>query len=158
MTLDGWLEMAIAFVLFLASHGLPARPAVRRRLAGAPGEGGYLAVYSIVALLALGWLIVAAGRAPYVEVWAFAPWQLWAPNLAMPLVCLLVAFGVAAPSPLSFAVSSCAGPPLRLFPERNGQRHGFRDRACRPKVSGDAETGDCGSATPPRLEAEMRGA
>lgn len=102
MTLDGWLEMAIAFVLFLASHGLPARPAVRGRLVAALGGAGYLAVYSIVSLLALGWLIVAAGRAPYVEIWAFAPWQLWAPNLAMPPVCLLVAFGIAAPNPLSF--------------------------------------------------------
>jgi uncharacterized membrane protein len=102
MMLDGWIEMAIAFVLFLASHGLPGRPAVRRRLVTALGEAGYLAVYSIVSLLALGWLIVAAGRAPYVETWAFAPWQLWAPNLAMPLVCLLVAFGIAAPNPLSF--------------------------------------------------------
>jgi uncharacterized membrane protein len=66
------------------------------------GEGLYLALYSLVSLLALGWLIVAAGRAPYVELWAFAPWQLWVPNLAMPLVCLLVAFGIASPNPLSF--------------------------------------------------------
>lgn len=53
-------------------------------------------------MLALGWLIVAAGRAPYVEVWAFAQWQLWIPNLAMPVVCLLIAFGGATPNPLSF--------------------------------------------------------
>lgn len=102
MTGHGWLNMAVAFVLFLASHGVPTRPAVRGRLVSVLGEAGYLAVHSIVSLLALGWLIVAAGRAPYVEIWAFAPWQLWAPNLAMPLVCLLVAFGVAAPNPLSF--------------------------------------------------------
>jgi len=85
MTGHGWLDMVIAFVLFLAPHGLPTRPAVRRRLVGALGEGGYLALYSLVSLLALGGLIVATGRAPYVELWAFAPWQLWVPNLAMPL-------------------------------------------------------------------------
>ena len=102
MTENGWLDMAIAFVLFLGSHSLPARPTARRRLVGALGEGGYLALYSVVSLLALAWLIVAAGRAPYVELWPFAPWQLWVPNLAMPLVCLVVTFGIATPNPLSF--------------------------------------------------------
>ena len=102
MTGTGWLDLAMAFVLFLASHSLPARPAVRSRLVAALGEAGYLALYSAVSLLALTWLIVAAGRAPYVEVWAYAPWQLWVPNLAMPVCCFLVAFGIAAPNALSF--------------------------------------------------------
>jgi uncharacterized membrane protein len=102
MTGHGWLDMAIAAILFVASHSLPVRPSLRRRLVDALGEAGYLALYSLVSLLALGWLIAVAGRAPYVEVWAFAPWQLWIPNLAMPVVCLLVAFGVATPNPLSF--------------------------------------------------------
>jgi uncharacterized membrane protein len=102
MTWHGWLEMAIAAVLFFASHSVPALPGLRRRIVGALGEARYLALYSLASLLALGWLIVAAGRAPYVEVWAFEPWQLWVPNLAMPLACLLIAFGVATPNPLSF--------------------------------------------------------
>jgi uncharacterized membrane protein len=69
----GWIEMAVAAVLFVASHSLPARPSLRRRLVRAPGEAGYLALHSLVSLLALGWLVVAAGRAPYVDAWAFAP-------------------------------------------------------------------------------------
>lgn len=101
MTWHGWLEMAAAAVLFFASHSAPALPALRRRLVGALGEAGYLTLYSLASLFALGWLIVAAGRAPYVEVWAFQPWQLWVPNLAMPVACLLLAFGVATPNPLS---------------------------------------------------------
>ena len=63
MTGTGWLDLAMAFVLFLASHSLPARPAVRSRLVAALGEAGYLVLYSAVSLLALTWLIVAAGRA-----------------------------------------------------------------------------------------------
>ena len=102
MTDHGWLEMGAAFAFFLALHSLPAGPAIRPRLVRALGETGYLVLYSLVSLLALAWLVVAAGRAPYVELWAFAPWQLWVPNLAMPAACLLVAFGVAAPNPLSF--------------------------------------------------------
>ncbi|MBB5692372.1 NnrU family protein [Muricoccus pecuniae] len=100
--MSGWGEFIAAFAAFLLSHALPARPALRRRLAAAVGERGYLALYSLVSLAILAWLVAAAGRAPYVGLWTMEPWQYWAPNLAMPLVCLLVAFGVGAPNPLSF--------------------------------------------------------
>lgn len=98
----GWGEFAAAFAAFLLSHALPARPAMRRPLAAALGERGYLLAYSLVSLWMLAWLVAAAGRAPYVELWPYAPWQAWVPNLLMPAVCLLVAFGIAAPNPLSF--------------------------------------------------------
>lgn len=100
--MGGWGEFVAAFALFLASHALPARPAVRRLLVGRLGEGRYLAIYSALSLALLLWLIAAAGRAPFVPLWHFAPWQLWVPNLAMPLVCLLVAYGAGAANPLSF--------------------------------------------------------
>jgi uncharacterized membrane protein len=61
--------------------------------------GAYLALSSFL----FGWLIEAAGHAPYVPVWPFAPWQTWMPNIAMPFVCLLLAFGIAIPNPLSIA-------------------------------------------------------
>lgn len=100
--MGGWGEFAGAFGLFLLSHALPARPRLRRRLAGMLGERGYIALYSLLSVAALAWLVAAAGRAPYVPLWDAAPWQWWAPNLAMPLACLLAAFGTAAPNPLSF--------------------------------------------------------
>ena len=58
--------------------------------------------YSIVSLAMLVWLIGAARRAPFIEVWPAASWQRWASNLVMPLVCLLIAFAAGAPNPLSF--------------------------------------------------------
>jgi len=100
--MSGWGEMAAAFAVFLLSHALPARPALRRKLASALGERGYLLAYSLVSMAALAWLVVAAGRAPYVPLWDPAGWQHWMPNLAMPLACLLIAFAVGAPNPLSF--------------------------------------------------------
>lgn len=99
----GWAEMTAAFAAFFASHILPARPPIRGRLRSALGHGIYIAVYSAVSLAALGWLMVAAGRAPYVELWAFAPWQLWVPNIVMPIVCVLVVLGSGAVNPFSFA-------------------------------------------------------
>jgi uncharacterized membrane protein len=111
-----WGEFAVAFLAFLASHLLPARPRVRAALCDLVGEGVYVAIYSIVSLVLLAWLIAAAGRAPFVEVWAFAPWQMWVPNIAMPAACLLIAFGIGAGNPFSFG-----GHNVQAFdPERPG--------------------------------------
>jgi uncharacterized membrane protein len=111
-----WSEFAAAFAAFLASHLLPARPRVRTALCALAGERAYIAVYSLVSLLLVGWLIAAAGRAPFVEIWGFAPWQLWLPNIAMPAACLLVAFGIGASNPFSFG-----GRDARAFdPQRPG--------------------------------------
>ncbi len=98
----GWLEFCSAYLVFIASHAVPGRPALRAALTRVLGEGLYLAVYIAVSITILAWLIVAAGRAPFVALWEFSPWQTWAPNIVMPFVCLLAAFGTAAPNPLSF--------------------------------------------------------
>lgn len=98
----GWGEFAIALAAFFASHVLPVRPQLRRRLTAIAGGRGFTFGYSALSLLVLAWLVVAAGRAPYVELWPPARWQGWAPKLAMPVACLLLAFGIGAPNPLSF--------------------------------------------------------
>jgi uncharacterized membrane protein len=98
----GWLEFLAAFAVFMGSHAIPARPAVRARLARTLGERGYLGAYVAASIASLAWVIDAAGRAPRVALWYPEPWMLWAPALAMPVVCLLIAFAVAAPNPLSF--------------------------------------------------------
>lgn len=112
----GWVEFLAAFAVFMASHAIPARPAVRARLTGLLGEGGYLAAYVAASLATLGWVIVAAGRAPLVVLWYPQPWMLWVPTLVMPAVCLLIAFAVGAPNPLSFGGAH----PERFDPERPG--------------------------------------
>jgi uncharacterized membrane protein len=97
-----WSEFAAAFLAFLASHALPARPRVRAAVCRLVGERAYIVLFSLASLVLLGWVIVAAGRAPFVELWTFAPWQMWVPNLTMPVACLLAAFGIGASNPLSF--------------------------------------------------------
>lgn len=101
--LGGWTEMIAAFGAFFATHVVPARPPIRAWLRARLGAGIYIAVYSAISLAALAWLIAAAGRAPNVELWALAPWQFWAPNIAMPLACMLIALGAGAVNPFSFA-------------------------------------------------------
>ena len=101
--LTGWNELILAFALFFLSHIIPVRPAIREWLIRYMGKTLYLGIYSIVSIFLLGWLIAAVGRAPHLPLWQFAPWQNWIPNVAMPFVCLLLAFGIATPNPLSFA-------------------------------------------------------
>lgn len=100
--LDGWAEYAVAIGLFLLSHRIPASRSLKSRLEARLGRGGYVALFSLVSSLLLIWVIVAAGRAPFVPIWDQAPWQRWAVNTVMPLAIGLAVFGVAAANPFAF--------------------------------------------------------
>ncbi|MDS9467021.1 NnrU family protein [Paracoccus sp. MBLB3053] len=78
-----WAEFSLALGAFLASHVIPAR--CRAPLIARIGRGGYVMGYSLLSLLLLCWLVVAAGRAPFVELWPQAIWMRWLVNLAMPI-------------------------------------------------------------------------
>ncbi|MEQ8652147.1 MAG: NnrU family protein [Kiloniellales bacterium] len=113
--MGGWGEVLAALSVFLLSHALPARPALREALVARMGRGAYLAVYSSVSLLVLIWLIVAVGRAPYVPLWSFQPWQLWLPLIVMPFACLLASLGLGIANPFSLG-----GRDTGFDPERPG--------------------------------------
>lgn len=100
--MNGWVEYGAAFAIFLTLHAAPVRPSVKARLVATFGNCGFTILYSGVSVLALSWLIVAAGRAPYVALWSVAGWQAWVPILLMLPVCLLVALGLGRPNPFSF--------------------------------------------------------
>ena len=98
----GWFEFILAFVLFLLSHVIPVRPPVRPWLVGHLGLRLYFLGYSLVSVILLVWLTVAAGRAPYVEVIPPHDALRWGPLIIMPLVCLLAVMGLNIANPLSF--------------------------------------------------------
>jgi uncharacterized membrane protein len=98
----GWLEFAVAMVLFLASHRLPAVAGLKERATGLLGQRGYAVVFSIVSLGLLWWLVIAAGRAPFVPLWDQHPWHRWTVNIAMPCALALGTFGVGASNPFAF--------------------------------------------------------
>ena len=104
----GWGDYLLAFAVFLLAHVLPARPAIRGRLVALLGERAYLWAYSALSLGLLYWLILAAGRAPVLVLWGFAPWQAWVPNLVMPVVLLLAVGGIGVANPFSFGGNSKA--------------------------------------------------
>jgi uncharacterized membrane protein len=103
--MNSWSEFTLALVAFFLLHSLPVRPAVKTRIVGLIGAKLFTLLYSCVSILALGWLIVGAGRAPYVEIWQPAPWQSVVTLAAMLLACLVFALAIGRPNPFSFGGS-----------------------------------------------------
>jgi uncharacterized membrane protein len=97
-----WLEFTAAFAAFFITHSIPLRPAVRPQLQRALGPRGFTLAYSALSLAVLAWLIAAAGRAPFVQLWTWAPWQLLVPLIVMLPVCLILSLAIARPNPFSF--------------------------------------------------------
>jgi uncharacterized membrane protein len=98
-----WLEFTAAFAAFFLTHSMPLRPALRPHLQRAVGRRGFTLAYSALSLAVLGWLIAAAGRAPYVPLWNWAPWQHLVPLVVMLPVCLILSLAIAQPNPFSFS-------------------------------------------------------
>jgi uncharacterized membrane protein len=98
----GWFEFALAYVVFFLSHSLPVRPPLRPLLQARLGATGFTLAYSALSLAVLAWLIGAAGRAPQVILWDWAPWQVHVPLTVMGPVCLILALSIGRPNPFSF--------------------------------------------------------
>lgn len=101
----GWFEFALAYVVFFLSHSLPVRPPLRPWLQARLGASGFTLAYSALSLAVLAWLIAAAGRAPHVTLWDWAPWQIHVPLLVMGPVCVILALSIGRPNPFSFGGS-----------------------------------------------------
>ncbi len=100
--MTGWLEYGLAFAAFFASHAIPVRPPVKARIVTLIGARGFTLAYSVLSVAVLAWLIAAAGRAPFVELWPRMPWQTWVPFFANALAAIVIALAIARPNPLSF--------------------------------------------------------
>ena len=98
----GWGEYALAFGAFFLTHSVPIRPPVRPSLVARLGHAGFGLIYSALSLGVLAWLIGAAGRAPYLPLWPWAPWQNHVVLMVMLPVCLILALAIARPNPFSF--------------------------------------------------------
>jgi uncharacterized membrane protein len=97
-----WTEFLFALLVFLLCHVIPVRPPVRPWLIARLGRGGYFTAYSVVSTGILVWLIVAAARAPYVEVIPPLDVLRWVPFVMMPLVSVLIVGGMTVKNPFSF--------------------------------------------------------
>jgi uncharacterized membrane protein len=89
----GWGGYALALLAFLLTHFVPTRRHARAWLIGRLGRRVYFSLYGLVSLVVLVWVIVAAGRAPFVGLWGPAEWQRWVPLLVMPVALVLAVLG-----------------------------------------------------------------
>lgn len=94
-----WATFALAIAAFLGSHFIPRLGGLREKLIARMGRLLYFSAYGVLSLGVLAWVIVAAGRAPFVELWPQDPWMRWLPNLVMPLACVLVTCGIGLANP-----------------------------------------------------------
>ena len=97
-----WAEFSLAFLAFFASHSIPIRPPVKPWVVARIGAKGFTVLYAMLSFAVLAWLITAAGRAPYIELWPWAPWQSHVTLALMLPACLLLAMSIARPNPFSF--------------------------------------------------------
>lgn len=97
-----WGEFIAAFAVFFASHSIPTRPAIKSRVVALIGSTGFTLAYSALSVTILTWIIIAAGRAPYVELWGWASWQNHVPLTLMFFATLIFAMSIGTPNPLSF--------------------------------------------------------
>lgn len=89
----GWLEFGASLAAFFGTHFLPSRKGFRDRLIARFGRRLYFSVYGAVSLAVVAWVIVAAGRAPHVDLWFQQGWHRWIPQLVMPVAGLLAVLG-----------------------------------------------------------------
>ncbi|MGH6943064.1 MAG: NnrU family protein [Geminicoccaceae bacterium] len=93
------LVLAAAFLL-VSHYGISSTP-LRAWLIERLGEGAYRGLYSLIALGAVIWLVIAWRQAPYVDLWPPYAWAAWLALLLMPIALILLVAGVSAPNPTS---------------------------------------------------------
>ncbi len=106
--MPSFLTALSAFLLF---HLLPAAPAIRGRLVAKMGRSGYLTTYSILSLVLLAWVVVAARQADDVILWDTGRWHYLTPFVVMPFALFLIIAGLIQPNPLSLSLRSGADIP-----------------------------------------------
>ncbi len=113
MSLDPLAHLALATLVFLATHFVSSTP-LRRPLVEAIGEKAYLGAYSLVSFLTIGWMAWAYLRVPFQPLWQVPGVKLW-PLVVMPFALVLVSAGVMTrnPSAVGQATALRADEPAR---------------------------------------------
>lgn len=99
--MPSFLTALSAFLLF---HLLPAAPAIRGRLVATMGRSGYFTAYSILSIVLLAWVVVAARRADDIVLWNTARWHYLTPFVVMPFAFFLLIAGLLQGTSLSLSL------------------------------------------------------
>jgi uncharacterized membrane protein len=105
---DGLLSLVIAGIAFCGSHILLSSTRLRGSLRDQLGERGFLAVYSLTALVTFAWFVAAYMRAPTIILWPGQKWNAMVPPLIMPLATILLVAGYSTPNPTAVGMERSA--------------------------------------------------
>jgi uncharacterized membrane protein len=99
--------MLFASVVFLGTHLGISSTSMRGRLVSVLGERGYLAVYSLLALVTLGYLIWLYGNLPrHPYLWMPTPDLYFVPKVVMPVAMILMLGGFMVRNPTAVGMSA----------------------------------------------------
>lgn len=91
------LSLAVAF--FVGIHLFISGTPLRDRLVAKMGEKPYMALFSILSLLGLVWMIAAYHHAPYVELWGQITSGRWLSSLLVLIAFIFVVLGMLSRNP-----------------------------------------------------------
>lgn len=91
--------LSLAMLAFVGGHFLLSWPSVRGRLVGLLGERIFAALYSLLMVLFLIWVVAAYRVAPPLVLWDLGPWANLVPIVVMPFALMLAVLGIFGRSP-----------------------------------------------------------
>jgi uncharacterized membrane protein len=103
------LYLSLAMLGFVGGHFLLSHPPIRSKLVAAVGEKVFLGAYSLIAVVFIGWAVMAYADAPRVTVWNLGPWARYAPLVVMPFALILAVLGLTSKNPTMVGGERFAG-------------------------------------------------
>jgi uncharacterized membrane protein len=104
----GLLSLVIAGLAFCGSHVLLSSTRLRGSLRDQLGERGFLAVYSVTALVIFAWFVSAYAGAPTIVLWPRQRWTALVPIVVMPLATILLVAGYTTRNPTAVGMERSA--------------------------------------------------
>ncbi|MDH3644451.1 MAG: NnrU family protein [Gammaproteobacteria bacterium] len=105
-------QMLFAGLLFVGAHlGVSSTP-LRGKLVGLVGQGGYLGIYSVLALVTLGNLLWVYGEVPrYEYLWLPDPALYWVAKILMPIAFIFMLGGFMVKNPTAVGMEGMLADP-----------------------------------------------
>ena len=123
------IQFWISLIVFLGTHVLVSRTGLRPFLVRCLGERRYIIFYSLLSLVQLAWVLIAAIRAPRLPLWPWMHELYWFPVVAMLPAFILIVAGLMSRSPLSLMAREdhfdASRPPLTVAVTRHPVLWGF---------------------------------
>jgi uncharacterized membrane protein len=101
-------SLVVAAIAFGGTHTLLSSTWLRGSLRDQLGERGFLAVYSLTALVTFAWFVAAYAAAPAIMLWPRQRWTTLIPVSVMPLATILLIAGYTTRNPTAVGMERSA--------------------------------------------------